>query len=158
MADIDGYTRVIYKSEVESRIEELEDSRGYDVVRVRNNDVLATFDDEDEAEQYIEDEDYNPERVVVRQQRLDEDDTRELRSLLQLIEDVNVSRSWTLYNESYFDTSWAQDEAAGALGGRPDFSSWPLSEIDWDAAADERRDAVYEYSYRFDGTTFYSED
>jgi hypothetical protein len=161
MADIDGYNTTIEKSDVENRIEELEGQRGYDVVRLRNDEVIEQFDDEDEARQYIEDEDYNPERVIARQRDLDDDDAEELRNLRKLIDDVGVSGDWTLYNESYFDSGWAQERAREALGlsYRADpFGDWPLSLIDWDDAAGDQRDAEYPYEYTFDGTSFYSED
>lgn len=162
MAEIDGYNTIIERSEVESRIEELEDSQGYEVVRLRNGQVIDRFDDEDEAAQFIEDEDYNPERVTVRREELDEDDAEELRSLRQLISDVgDSSGDWTLYNDSYFDRDWVRQRAAEALGisvysGR--FDEWPLDQIDWDSALNSQRDAEYPYAYEFCGTTFYCEE
>jgi hypothetical protein len=149
---------MIDNDDVDSRIEELEEKEGYEVVRVRNDAVLATYSDPDDARLYIEDEDYDPERVIVRAVELDEDDAVELRQLRKLRDDVAVSSSWTLYNESYFDEEWTKGEARDQLGlsGYVDFDSWPLSLIDWDDATSERRDVLYEYSYSFDGTTFYS--
>jgi hypothetical protein len=159
MAEIDGYNTTIEKSDVENRIDELEDSAGYDVIRLRNDNVLASFSDEDEAGQYIEDEDYNPERIVIRRQELDEDDARELRDLRRLIDAVDVSGDWTLYNDNFFDADWAKSEATDQLGvPRDAVYEWPLDLVDWDDAARERRDALYEYAYLFDGTTFYGSE
>lgn len=161
MAEIDGYTSIIEKSEVESRIEELEDSLGYEVVRLRNGEVIKRFDDEDEATQFIEDEDYNPDRVTVQKESLDEDDAEELHNLQRLISDVGDSGNWTIYNESYFDSDWVRGRAADALGigsysGK--FDEWPLNLIDWDDAAADQRNEEYPYEYRFDDTTFYGEE
>lgn len=158
MAEIDGYNTIIGKSDVEARIEEIEGSQGYDVVRNRNGEILETFHEEAEAEQYIEDEDFNPERVTVRRAELDEDEATELRGLKKLIEDVSVSSDWTLYNENYFDADWARDEARNQLPRGADFDSWPLSLIPWDEAAAEQRDALYPYEYTFDGVSFYGEE
>lgn len=147
----------IGKYEIDNRIAELEEEGEYDVVRLRNDEVLATFDNEEDAQKYIEDEDYNPERVVVRQQELDEDDRLELSRLQRLLSDVGDVDDFTLYRSDYFDAAWAKGEAVSELG-RIDFDSWPLNLIDWDDAAVDRRDSYYEYSYDFDGSTYYSSE
>jgi hypothetical protein len=158
MAEISGDSTFIGSDDVDSRIEVLENEQDYKVVRLRNDDVLAIFDDEEDALQYITDEDYNPERVIVRQRKLDEDDAQELRNLTRLRESVG-SGSWTLYNENYFDVSWARDEAAGELGvSFSQLDDWPLNLVDWSDAANERRDYLYDYIYEFDGTTFYGSE
>ena len=159
---IDRYNTTIERDEVESRISELEEEeKKYDVVRLRNGEVLETFDDEDDAQQYIENEDYNPERVTVRRQELDSDDAEELSGLRELLDDVsNYQRGdWTIYNESYFSEEWARDEAASELGVLSyQLDNWPLSLIDWSDAATEQRDSRYPNEYRFDGRTFYGEE
>jgi hypothetical protein len=159
VAEIDQYNETIDSSEVNNRIDELEEGQGYEVVRLRNGDVLANYDDEDDARQYIQDEDYDPERVIVRERELDSDDADELFNLRKLRDAVGVSSGWTLYNESYFDQDWVRDQARSDLGSRyVDFDSWPLSLIDWDDAAASQRDSLYEYSYEFDGVTFYGDE
>ena len=158
MTEINGYNTIIDKSEVEARIGELEDGCGYDVVRTRNDEVLSTFDNEDKAAQYIVDEDYNPERVVVRPAKLDDSDAEELRGLRRLISDVDEDSDWTLYNADYFDADWARNEARDKLPAGVDFDAWPLDMIDWDDAAGNQRDALYPYEYTFDGAAFYGED
>jgi hypothetical protein len=158
---IDRYNTTIDRDEVEDRISELEEEKGYDVVRLRNDEVLKTFDDEDDARQYIEDEDYNPERVTVRQQELDSDDAEELSNLRELLNDVgNYQRGdWTIINEDYFSEAWARDEAASELGiSSYQLDNWPLSLIDWSDAASEQRESRYPNEYTFDGQTFYGEE
>jgi hypothetical protein len=160
MAEIDGYTEIIEKDTVESRIEELNDSRLWQVVRLRTGDIIRDeFDSEDQADRYVDEEDFNRERVSVRQAELDEDDSEELTNLARLVEDVGVDDSWTLYNESYFSEDWAKQEAVEELGVyRSAVDEWPLSQIDWEEARDERRDGRYDYQYGFDGTTFYGSE
>lgn len=152
---LDRYDETIDDDDVDNRIQELEDEQVYEVVRLRDDFVLESFDDETEAEEYIDKEDYNPERVIVRQVELDEDDAEELERLRNLREAVGVS-SYTLYNESYFTADWARDEAISQGIRRGLLDEWPLSQIDWEEAASQRRDDLYEYSYTFDDTTFYS--
>ena len=156
--EIDGYTSTIDRDEVVARIEEIDENQGFKVIRVRNGEVLETFDDEDEARQYIEDEEYDKTRVVVEEDELDEDDAEEKRKLQKLLDDVAVDSNWTIYNESYFDADWAQEEARDVLGRSADFDSWPLDRIDWDDAAIEQRDGRFEYEYTFDGTSFYGDE
>jgi hypothetical protein len=152
---INSYDDIIEGSDVESRIDELEEARGYEVVRLRNDEVLDTFNDETEAESYIEDEDYNPERVIVRRQELDEDDAAELERL-RVLRDAVGGSEFTLYRDDYFDADWARDQAREQLPRSVDLDDWPFSQIDWSDAASARRDEQYEYSYLFDGTTYYS--
>ena len=156
--EIDGYTSTIDRDEVVARIEEIDENQGFKVIRVRNGEVLETFDDEDEARQYIEDEEYDKTRVVVEEDELDEDDAEEKRKLQKLLDDVAVDSNWTLYNESYFNADWAQEEARDVLGRSANFDSWPLDRIDWDDAAIEQRDGRFEYEYTFDGTSFYGDE
>ncbi len=158
--EIDSINTIIDENEVESRITEIEDSQAYEVIRLRNDEVLGTFNDQQDAEQYIQDEDYNPERVIVRQQQLNDDETREL-SLLRALRDkvtAELSSGWTLYNESYFDEDWAKSETREVLGSRVSTDAWPLSEIDWDDAAVARRDDYYPNEYTYDGVTFYARE
>lgn len=157
--EIDGYTTIIQSDNVRNRISDLEEDRPYDVIRLRDNGVIESFDVYYEAQSFIEDEDYNVTRVAVRMQELDDEDAEELSSLRSLVDQVAVSGDWTLYNESYFDVEWARDEAAEKLSvSRYTLDEWPLSQIDWDEAATELRDDRYNYTYGFDNTTFYGDE
>lgn len=162
----DRSDKTITSRQVADRIGELEENTGtgYDVVRKRNGEVLESFSDAEDARQYIEDEDYNPERVIVREQEADEDDLAELAGLREL--DANAGeafgRAWrnrevTLYNQNYFDSSWARQQAENVLGSDTDTYAWPLNLIDWSAAAEARRDERYT-SVTFDDTGFYAEN
>jgi hypothetical protein len=156
---IDRYDNTIDSSDVANRIEELESEQEYEVIRVRNDEVLATYEYEDDAEQYIVDEDYDRVRVIVRQQQLDSDDSRELERLRVLVTEVEnyLSGPWTLYNEDFFDENWAQEQAKELLGVRYT-GDWPLNQVNWDDAARERRDSDYPNEFTFDGVTFYAEE
>lgn len=154
---IGRYNQIISNDDVENRISELEEGQEYDVVRLRNDEVLATFIERAEAEQYIEDEDYNPERVVVQQQELSEEDAGELSSLRALADEIGSS-SWTIYSDPYFTGEWAKGEAKEVLGRYTDTDDWPFTQIDWDEAASERRDSLYGNTVRFDGEYYYYSD
>jgi hypothetical protein len=158
---IDRYDTTIDDGDVDSRIEDLESELGYEVVRVRNDEVLAEYDDEDEAEQYIQDEDYDTARVIVREKELDDDDRTELDNLRELRDDLGgESVTYTLYNESFFDDDWAREQASDELGiARGQVDEWPLSLLDWTGdVATERRDALYPNEVEYDGTTFYYDE
>lgn len=152
---IDRNDTTISDGAVNSRISDLESETGYDVVRLRNDEVLATYADEDDARQYITDEDYDRERVVVRENELDENDQQELDNLRELREAFGRTGTYTLYNEDYFTEEWARGEARDVLGSDTDLDSWPLNAVDWDEAASERRDDLYPEETDFDGQTFY---
>jgi hypothetical protein len=155
---IDRYDSTINDDEVDDRINDLEGEIGYDVVRVRNDEVLISYDNEDDARQYITNEDYDPERVIVREGELDEDDQAELDNLRSLRDSLGENATYTLYNEDYFTEEWAREEARDRLGRSVDLDDWPLSQIDWDEAADERRDDRYPNEIEFDNQTFYYDE
>jgi hypothetical protein len=159
---IGRYDNTINSGDVASRIEDLEGEQGYEVIRVRNNEVLFTASDEDGATAYIEDEDYNPARVIVRQQELDAEDGEELDNLRALDEEASrrIGDEWTLYNEDFFDEAWAKEEARNTLGISYSFDldTFPLNLIDWDNAAIDRRDDLYPIVIGFDGREFYAEN
>lgn len=163
MALYDSYTTRIDSDEVRARISELEGSKGtqYVVYRTRNDEVLSTFDDEEDAAEFIEDEDYNPERVKVRQQEgeLDDADAEELQELNELnaegerdIDDWNFGIA--LIREDAVDEDYAKEEARSQLRFGFDLDVWPFTYIDWADAASgllEGRDYV-----RFKGSEFYA--
>jgi hypothetical protein len=165
---IDRYDETITYREVRDRIEELEldTETTYSVVRERNGEVLAdSYDDEDDARQFIEDNDYNPERVIVRETEPDAEDTEELEMLgvLNLDCESEFGRSWRdgdvmLRREDYFDSDWARDEAVATLGvNSGDLDAWPLSLVDWDEARDQRLENDYS-CVPFDGTEYYGQN
>jgi hypothetical protein len=163
---IDQYDEEITYSQVRDRIEDLSlavSDTDYEVVRVRNDEVLAEFNDEDEAREYIEDNDYNPERVIVRGSEPDEDYVEELDNLGTLDSDCGSTfgLAWsrgevTLYRNDFFDADWARNEASSELGldYTADLNSWPLSLIDWDDAAEQRLSNDYE-EISFDSETYF---
>jgi hypothetical protein len=164
---IDQYNDTIDKSQVDERVTELEDERGYDVVRVRNDEVIETFTLEEDATDFINTEDYDPARVVVRQGQLDEADTDELARLRELDSEMDraYGSGWlagdtTLYSSGYFDAAWAQEQARDSLNltRYVDLDNdFPFDYIDWDSVASSKRDNEYSY-VRFDGVNFYAED
>lgn len=161
---IDRYDEEINYRMVQSRIEDLESDTEttYAVTRERNGEVLETFGDADDARDYIDDNDYNPERVVVRESDPDQEDVDELEMLQVLDSDcaTEFGREWndgevTLYREDYFDADWARGEAADTLGVQlDDLDNWPLNLIDWSNAAGDRLENNYT-QIEFDGATYY---
>ena len=72
----------------------LENGKGaFEVYRARNGEVLNTLESRDAAERYIEDRDYNPERVKVRKLSDDESEdeqfAREIRDQVVKLKDEN---------------------------------------------------------------------
>ena len=85
---------------------------------------------------------------------IDEDEKGELKTLKDLVEQAGTSE-WddgvTLIRESYFE-DYAQ-ELAEDIGAIDSNAQWPLSHIDWEAAAKE---LLVDYrSIEFDGITYY---
>lgn len=161
---IDQYDTEIDYSLVAERIEdlELETETTYTVVRDRNGEELAQFGDEDDARQYIEDNDYNPERVIVRESEPERADVDELEMLGVLNSDCEseFGRAWAngdvmLLRQDYFDADWAKGEAADLLNvSTDDLSSWPLDLVDWGEAADQRLSNEWT-EISFDSETYY---
>lgn len=161
---IDQYDTEIDYSLVTERIEdlELETETTYTVVRDRNGEELAQFGDEDEAREFIDDNDYNPERVIVRESEPDPENVEELQKLEELNADcmTEFGRSWrdgdvTLLRQDYFDADWAKGEAADLLNvSTDDLSSWPLDLVDWGEAADQRLSNEWT-EISFDSETYY---
>ena len=96
------------------------------------------------------------ERIAELRGALDPNDKDELLALEHLDrEGRDFSRDWehgvTLINDDYF-VEYARELAEDVGAVRPG-ASWPLSYIDWDAAAEELQDS---YSpIEFDGRTFW---
>jgi hypothetical protein len=164
---ISGSMNEISYQQVQDRIKELEEdtATAYEVIRVRNDETLAGgYADENDARRYIEDNDYDPIRVIVRETDSDADDVQELYDLNALNEHCqsvfeSIGSEWneesTLRSPGYFDGNWARGQAADVLGFQiSDTGNWPLDLIDWDEAAVERRDADYAL-ITFDGAEFY---
>ena len=86
---------------------------------------------------------------------LDDDEKAELATLKALEEEASGSPDWrygeTLIRDSYF-TDYAQ-ETAEDCGMLKDATSWPLTCIDWDEAADQLKQDYF--SVAFDGVTYW---
>jgi hypothetical protein len=148
----------ITSDDVATRIEDLEGITGWEVIRTRDGEAVATEEPSREScLEYIDDEDLNPARFTITRVELDEAGQRELARLKALqatAARMLGSSSWTLREGSYFTAQWARDEACEVLDvGRADLAKWPLSEIDWDAAAASRVDELWA-SLDFDGVKF----
>lgn len=147
------------RDEVTSRIDALNEDQEYEVYRVKNDEVLDTFDDEDEAREYIDDEDYDPDKVMVRG-GLDDDDRDELEALQsfdrEALSDVPEWRDGsTVYSADYIDESYAKERAVELAPRGVDFDEYPFNLIDWSEAADQlMSDAGGNYAV-LSGTRFY---
>jgi hypothetical protein len=150
---IDNTRQAISCQDVAERIAELEENRDYTVYRIRTGDVLqVAFETREAANEYIDREDFNPERIGVRQAELNDYGRNELRSLEQLAENANrtFGAAWrensiTLYRYSYFTADWAREQAAVRIPGLSlaDLDKWPLSSLNWEQAAFGLRNEDY---------------
>lgn len=154
---IDSYDDIIDSRDVIARIEELEPFR---VCRVsfedRGTDAdedIASFKTQEEAEAFIKEEDYDPDRVYV---DADIDEAAELRELMKLAEQGKDIEDWeygvTLVRDSYFETY--AEELASDLGMINKEAAWPLQFIDWEAAADALKEDYEELD--FSGVTYWA--
>jgi hypothetical protein len=153
------FSAVIRSTEVRDRVTELEelDSR-HEAVRARNGEVLFTSQDAEACTRYIDENDYDPDRVLVERRGLARREKAELDRLRDLEHRAGfqLGLPWVMYGAGYFSADWARARARDIppLSGA-DFSAWPLSEIDWASAASARRDAAGYKVVMFDGGTFY---
>ncbi len=123
------------------RTQTLSDLAGSDTIDSR--DLIARLE-ELERNAGVEDDDI-----------LDDDEREELAALRDICERGSAFSDWpygeALIRESYFK-EYAQDYAADIGAIAPD-AQWPLSYIDWDAAADALK---MDYStIEIEGTTYY---
>lgn len=177
IADEDRITAsdlAIESSDVLNRIAELEGrpkTSGISAVVRRNprpgqERVLGSFAAIADAVAFIDDNDYDRTRVGVEitggggDRTADIDELDRLRRLNEAGRAMFGSSQWItsgvrLYEAEFFDSDWARDQAAEELNiDRDDTSSWPLSLIDWDSAAEYRRDLDY-LRIQFDGENYY---
>lgn len=85
----------------------------------------------------------------------DEEDNAELVALTGLAQQAEGSPDWT-YGETLIRDSYFEDYArqlAEDIGAIKSDESWPLSYIDWDAAADALK--MDYFSVDFDGVTYW---
>ena len=135
----------ISSDEVQERLQELKNTRDdeelFVVVRVRSGEEITRWGSEEAAREYIDEEDYDPERVMVKEDE-SEVDLEEL-ARLDRINDWGESSfdDWgdvTVRLDSTIDADYAKQNAidTGQIGYRADLDSFPYSFIDWDGAAD----------------------
>lgn len=150
------------QDEVEARIDELSEDSSVEVYRTKNDEVIETFSSETEAEAFIDDNDYDTDRVMTRS-GLGDDDREELKNLRAFNDecgrDVPGWRSGTVvYNEN--DTS--DDAVRGLLqseygaGGRIDFDEFPFSLIDLSEAFNSLLSNAGSSYGTLDGVSFYA--
>lgn len=141
MTKFDG-DATISAQDVRDRIAELEEAvenAGWRVIRRSDGETLGKFPDEEDAEAFIEDEDYDPDKVQAVEDEPDEDDVTELSDLREFLEDVRRTfifgprDSWELRNGDSVDSEYAENYYTDAYG-EPDggLSSY----VNWDAYAD----------------------
>lgn len=161
MAEIDGYTDRIDQGMVTARIEELESSQGFKVIRVRTGETLFSCETKNEARKFISDEDYLDSAVEIDELELDSDDEAELRDLRDLDERcIGEVDDWesgmTLVRESQFDGDFVKSDLydTGDIPRGVDFGSFPFDQIDFDDLVDDYLERNYE-SIDFDGSTYW---
>lgn len=143
-----------------TRVEQLEDEKREDTCECNHSDTdhKANDDDPEYAPCSVDEclcEDYDED------DGLDDDETKELATLTELLEELRGNGgneqwrgSWypiTLVRESHFQ-DFAQQEAED-LGLINDDARWPANCIDWEQAANE---LLADYSsVEFDGVTYH---
>jgi hypothetical protein len=150
----------INSADVIRRIAELEDALAKapryvitrQIVREGQDRELGRFKTAVAAEEFISFNDYNRGRVDVdiADAKLNEEDEAELESLQRLSAAGRTlfgTTQWTngvlLQCSGFFDASWARGLAADELKPLDGVDSWPLNLVDWEEAADQRRDSDY---------------
>lgn len=158
-APITAEDTTITSAALEARIAALSAGRECQVVRNRNGAVLFTGKDEGPCRKFIEDEDYDPERVTIRLASLGAEADLELSRLTALQADASArlkSADWTLFASQYFSTDVIERAICQRLGlpADSDFEKWPLSVIDISEAGDVLLNEDYAY-VRFGTRSFY---
>lgn len=158
-APVTAEDTTITSAALEARITQLTAGQECQAVRLRNGEVLFTGASEDLCRKFIEDEDYEPARVIIRRAPLAEAPNLELRQLMALQADASArlrSADWTLYASQYFSTDVIERAICQRLGlpADSDFEKWPLSVIDISEAGDQLLNDEYTY-VRFDTGSFY---
>lgn len=141
---LDNDQDIIDSRDVIARIAELMPFR---IDRKGTDDVdIAEFKTREEAEQFLKDEDYDPEIMVITE--IDEE-AIELSQLKNLAEQGRNLEDWeygvTLVRDSYFE-EYAKQYAED-LGLLPSEPSWPLAFIAWDEAADALKEDYEELDF-----------
>lgn len=145
MTKFDG-DATISSQEVRDRIAELEESvenLGWRVIRRYDGETLGEFPDEEDAEAFITNEDYDPDKVEAVEDEPDEDYVTELSELREFLEDVRRTFSlgsrdeWALLNGDQVDSEYGEKYYTDAYGELDDGLS---SYVDWQAYADSLTD------------------
>lgn len=137
----------ISSTAVMARIRELEsevENREVIVIRDSDDEELGRFETVEDADSFVINEDYDPDKVTVAKEEEDEDVREELDELEEFERDVRGtfgSSEWnsgiTLRNgdsiDSDFARSYYRDNYGGLEGGLESF-------VDWDSYADDLTD------------------
>lgn len=155
MSLIDSNTATIDRDAVTARIEELESEvTVWAVTRRKNGSVIETFRSEDDANEYIEEEDYDTDKVFAEETtETASDDYAELSALRAFDQDALSSvDDWkygtTLLSAAQVDDDYAKKRAIdlGALRAYQ-LDEYPFSFIDWEAAAADLADGAESVNY-----------
>jgi hypothetical protein len=151
-------SNVVIRSMVLDRMAELRTSN-YQVKRVRNDEVLSTFEDNIAALAFIDDNDYNPERVIVVRNGPDGNSAEELEFLRDFDRECrNDIPGWEegsrVYKREFVDETFARNRATEK---GYDLNAWPYTAVNWDRAADDLKvEAVGRSRYAtLDSTRYY---
>jgi hypothetical protein len=159
MALEDEYT--LTRDVVTSRIAKLEgdDAPTFEVYRVKNSEVIETFIDEDEASDFIDERDYDTNRVKIQgKPGLNDDDAAELEALRDFDSEASSDiPDWKygvpVFNENQINGDFARERFEDRAPPGVDLDSLPYSLIDWDQVAEELIDD-FDYA-ALNGTKFY---
>jgi hypothetical protein len=152
---------LITASAVAARIAVLKGATTWQVTRNRDGQAVHTAATRQLCEDWLEEEGYRPERFTISRAPGTDSARTELASLRALQQDIADKApgraDWELLPDGFFDEEWARTEAIAVLGASTDLSQWPLSEVDWKDASDERVRELYT-NIVFDGADFWLRD
>lgn len=153
---IDSFTAAIDRDSVTGRISDLESEvTVWAVTRRKNGTVIDTFSSEEDAADYIEEEDYDTDKVFAEETTdTDSDEYRELSALRAFDEEaLSAIDDWrfgtTLINAGQIDDDYARQRAidTGSLRAYQ-LDEYPFNFIDWEAAAEDLADGAESVEYK----------
>ena len=155
MSLIESYTAAIDRDSVTERISDLESEvTVWAVTRRKNGSVIERFSNEDDASDYIAEEDYDTDKVFAEETTdTDSDEYRELTALREFDQEaLSTVDDWrygtTLISADQVDDDYAKQRAIDQGDLRAaQLDDFPFNFIDWEAAAEDLSDSAESVDY-----------
>lgn len=156
---VPGYETLRYDT-IGAEIAALEAKGQFRVRRLRTDVTVFSGATREDCAAFLDREDFNPERFSVEGAGLSPADV----TALELLRTVSAraaekfGRYWVTSRASYFTEEWAKDEATEFENIEESaLDKWPLTLVNWAAAAIARRDKTLD-SFSVNGETWYGEE